>query len=48
MVGIPFLGDQPKNVERLVQWGMALKIDVADLNADNLARSIITVATDPR
>lgn len=48
MVAIPFLGDQPKNVRKIVDWGVALKIDPNDLTVENLRDSILTVATNSR
>lgn len=48
MVGIPFIGDQPRNVEMLVEKGLAVKIKSSEITKDALKKAILEVAENKR
>jgi len=48
MVGIPKLSDQFANLDRLVQMGIAKKLDWTTLNVQDFKKAIVTVAEDSR
>lgn len=48
MVGIPFMSDQPKNVNNLVKLGAAIRLNHKDLTAETLRYAILQVAKNKR
>lgn len=48
MVGIPFIGDQPMNVNKLNRSGLAVALDPANLNKNQLKKAIVEVVTNPK
>lgn len=48
MVGIPFFGDQLKNIKKVVEWGLGLELSPVNMNAENLTNTIVIVATNSR
>ena len=48
MVAIPLFGDQFDNAQRIVSRGMGVKVDIATLTSDELAKAIRTVINDYR
>lgn len=44
MVGIPFIGDQPVNVEMLVEKGLAVKVKRSEITKNSLKKAILEVA----
>lgn len=47
-VGIPFIGDQPLNVQALVAKGMAESLDVYKLTKSNILGALKKVLENPR
>ncbi|KAF5287657.1 hypothetical protein FQR65_LT12185 [Abscondita terminalis] len=47
MLGMPFLGDQPYNVKKLVTLGCALSIDYVTLEKDNFKETILEMINNP-
>ncbi|XP_044262353.1 UDP-glycosyltransferase UGT5-like [Tribolium madens] len=43
LVGMPFMGDQPMNVQKIVNLGIGLGVDPATLTEEQLKKSIIEV-----
>ncbi|XP_031328821.1 UDP-glucuronosyltransferase 2B19-like [Photinus pyralis] len=48
LVGMPFFGDQPLNCMRMVNLGIALAIDTETLTSEDLKKTIIEVAENPK
>ncbi|KAF5280449.1 hypothetical protein FQR65_LT03258 [Abscondita terminalis] len=48
LVGMPFFGDQPVNVAKMVNLGIAKQVDFATLNVQRLKDTIIEVAENPK
>lgn len=48
MVGLPFLGDQPKNVKKLNKWGIGKSLNPMEMTPDMLKAAIMEVATNLR
>lgn len=48
MVGLPFMGDQPKNVKTLDKWGMGISLNPREMTAEELREAIMKVATNSR
>lgn len=48
IIGMPQMGDQAYNVERVVALGMGVAVDFDALNKDDLKRSISEVITNSR
>lgn len=48
MVGLPFLGDQPKNVNKLDKWGIGISLNPAKMTSTELHNAIMNVSTNPR
>ncbi|XP_046751146.1 uncharacterized protein LOC124414214 [Diprion similis] len=46
LIGIPVMGDQDMNVNKMVSLGVAQKLDIFDINVDNLLEAIRTVTLD--
>ncbi|RZC32085.1 UDPGT domain containing protein [Asbolus verrucosus] len=44
LVGMPFMGDQPMNVQKLVEIGIAVGVDPVSVTKDELKKAIIEVA----
>ncbi|KAF5280450.1 hypothetical protein FQR65_LT03259 [Abscondita terminalis] len=47
LVGMPFFGDQPLNVAKMVNLGIAKQVNLATLDAQTLKQTIIEVAENP-
>ncbi|KAJ8980328.1 hypothetical protein NQ317_008036 [Molorchus minor] len=48
MVGVPFIADQPMNIKRLVEIGVAIGIDYLTVTKEELKSAIIEVAENNR
>uniref|UniRef100_A0A1Y1NHP0 Glucuronosyltransferase n=1 Tax=Photinus pyralis TaxID=7054 RepID=A0A1Y1NHP0_PHOPY len=48
MIGIPFYGDQPYNVRRMVSKGFGLELDHRTLDKETLKAAILEVANNPK
>lgn len=48
MVGIPFIGDQPLNVKRLVEKGMAVRVKSSEIKNETLKAAILEVSGNKR
>ncbi|KAG5871634.1 hypothetical protein JTB14_031314 [Gonioctena quinquepunctata] len=48
MIGIPFITDQPTNVKKLVELGMAIGLDYRSMTRNQLKSVIIEVAENPK
>ncbi|KAB0790152.1 hypothetical protein PPYR_15524 [Photinus pyralis] len=48
LVGMPFFGDQPLNCMKMVNLGIALAIDTETLTSEDLKKTIIEVAENPK
>lgn len=48
VVGIPFIADQPANVQAMVKQGLGLKLDSETLTKDRLKEAIIEVAQNEK
>lgn len=48
LVGIPFLADQPVNVKKMVNLGIAQYVDIETLTKEKLKAAIIEVAENPK
>ncbi|KAK4884577.1 hypothetical protein RN001_000848 [Aquatica leii] len=48
LVGMPFFGDQPLNVRKMVNLGIAKAIDTETMTVEMLKESIIEVAENPK
>lgn len=48
MVGIPMIFDQPLNIKRLVELGMALEIKSSKITKKSLKEAILEVARNRR
>lgn len=46
MIGVPFIGDQFLNVEKILHYEIGLKWDLTRLNKDLLKESITSVITE--
>jgi UDP:flavonoid glycosyltransferase YjiC (YdhE family) len=44
LVGMPFMGDQPMNVQKIVDLGIGLGVDPVTVTKNELKNSIIEVA----
>lgn len=48
LVGMPFFGDQPLNVLKMVNLGIAKGIDIEKFTKDDLKEALIEVAENPK
>ncbi|KAK4872336.1 hypothetical protein RN001_014365 [Aquatica leii] len=48
MIGIPYLGDQPRNIRKLVENGFGLSLDYKTLDKEQFKKAIIEVVTNPK
>lgn len=48
MIGIPFMADQPFNVQKIVQKGMGLSLDHKTLEKDSFKKAILEIMNNPR
>lgn len=48
IIGMPFVGDQLTNVQRIVDKGMGLSLDHNTLDKETLKKSILEVIDNPR
>lgn len=48
MVGIPFIADQYRTVDKSVRMGVAIKLDIATLKVENFKSAIIEVLENPK
>lgn len=48
MVGLPFMGDQPRNALKLQKWQIGIPLDPHEMDEKELRDAIIEVATNPR
>ncbi|KAK5638201.1 hypothetical protein RI129_012496 [Pyrocoelia pectoralis] len=48
MVGIPFFGDQPYNVKKLVNKGLGLELNYQNLEKNHFKETILEVINNPR
>ncbi|KAL1516685.1 hypothetical protein ABEB36_000565 [Hypothenemus hampei] len=48
MIGIPFFGDQPRNVNRMVQLGYGLKILKQNITKESVQETILKIMMDDR
>ncbi|KAF2892703.1 hypothetical protein ILUMI_13475 [Ignelater luminosus] len=48
LVGMPFFGDQPLNVMKMVHLGIAKGIDIQEFTKDELKEALIEVAENPK
>jgi glucuronosyltransferase len=47
MIGIPFIADQYRSIDKSVANGVGVKVDIATLNVDNFRASIVKVLEAP-
>ena len=43
LIGMPFLGDQPSNVQKIMEMGIGLGVDPSTVTKEELKNSIIDV-----
>lgn len=48
IIGIPMFGDQPGNIQRIVEKGAGLKIDYSEINTDKVYNSIQQLLLNPK
>lgn len=48
LIGMPFFGDQPMNVLKMVQLGIARSVDTETVTKQTLKEAIIEVAQNPK
>lgn len=48
LVGMPFFGDQPMNVLKMVQLGIATSVDTETVTKETLKEAILEVARNPK
>lgn len=48
MVGIPFIADQYRTVDKSVRMGVAIKLEIGTLKADNFKSAILEVLENPK
>lgn len=48
MVGIPFIGDQPLNLKRLIEKGMAVRVKSSEISKETLKAAILEVSENKR
>ncbi|KAF2892702.1 hypothetical protein ILUMI_13474 [Ignelater luminosus] len=48
LVGIPFIADQPLNIKKMVDLGIAESVDIETLTKENLKAAILEVAGNPK
>uniref|UniRef100_A0A1Y1LQ31 Glucuronosyltransferase n=2 Tax=Photinus pyralis TaxID=7054 RepID=A0A1Y1LQ31_PHOPY len=48
MVGIPFYGDQPFNVKKMVRKGFGLELDYRTLNKEQFKAAVLEVINNPK
>lgn len=48
LIGMPFFGDQPLNVAKMVKLGIAQTVDTEKVTSDLLKEAIIEVAENPK
>lgn len=48
IVGIPFIADQPRNIDAMVEKGLGLRLDVETLTKDTFREAIFEVATNKK
>lgn len=48
MVGIPFIADQYRTVDKSVRMGVAIKLEIGTLKADNFKSAIMEVLENPK
>lgn len=47
LVGIPFFADQPLNIKKMVNLGIAQAVNIETLTKENLKAAILEVANNP-
>lgn len=48
LIGLPVMGDQDMQVNKLVELGVARKLEITTINRDDLVKAINAIATDDR
>ena len=48
LIGMPFMGDQPMNVQKIIDMGIGLGVDPVTVNKEELKNCIIEVAEDKK
>ncbi|RZC42789.1 UDP-glucuronosyltransferase 2B9, partial [Asbolus verrucosus] len=48
LIGMPFMGDQPLNIQKLVEAGIAVAVDPVSVTKDELKNAIIEVAENSK
>lgn len=48
MIGIPFFADQRFNIRNYVDMGIAIDLEIDDINEENVRRRISTILNNPR
>lgn len=48
VLGFPFFYDQPRNIDNLVDAGMALSIDLLSVTKETLLNSVLQIVNDEK